>query len=142
MSRKSKREIERDLEDITDDDDAEEGPGPLIINLTSIRDPGGGTPTIEDSPHPELTVQSWPDHRPEDLKIAIPYTIVEPWCNEPTLSVHTCENADRYGMGISPENTHTSACELWDALDDEQLKEERRMREEEREPIPELLLGY
>jgi hypothetical protein len=31
---------------------------------------------------------------------------------------------------------------LWDALDDEQLKEERRMREEDGEPIPELLLGY
>lgn len=141
MSRKSKREIERDLEDITDDD-AEEGARPLIMNLTSIRDPDGGKPTIEDSPHPELTVQSWPESRPEQLKIAIPYTIVEPWCNEPTLSVHTCENVERYGMNIAPDGTHAPACELWDGLDDEQLKEERRMREEEGEPLPELLLSY
>jgi hypothetical protein len=142
MSRKSKREIERDLKDLTDDDDAEEDHGPLIMNFTSIREPGGGTPTLEDSPHPEVTVQSWPDSRPEELKIAIPYTIVEPWCDESILSVHTCEDVERYGMDIVPDGSCAPACELWDALDDEQLKEERRIREEEGEPIPELLLGY
>ena len=141
MSRKSKREIERDLEDLTDDDDAEEDPGPLIMNLTSIREPGE-TPTIEDSPHPELTVQSWPESRPEELKIAIPYTIVGPWCNEPTLSVHTCENVERYGMDLVPDGACSPACALWDALYDEQLKEERRIREEGGEPSRELLLGY
>jgi len=145
MSRKSKREIERDLEDLTDDglEPGQDGVGPMVISMTHIMEPGGVEPTYDNSPHPELTVPQHQGTSAETLVIATPNVIPEPYCNESVLSVCSCKTEENYNADwMDDEQRPILACELWDALDDEQLKEERRMREEEGEPIPELLLGY
>jgi hypothetical protein len=45
-------------------------------------------------------------------------------------------------MDITPDDTHAPACELWNKLSEDDLREEKRRREERDEPIPELLAEY
>lgn len=138
----SRKKIQNRIDDLEPEHSHGDAPG-LIMNLTSIREPNK-KPTVEDSPHPELTVQSWPDSRPDELKIATPSTdlIPEPYASVSILSVHTCENVERYRMDIAPDGTHAPACELWNMLSEDDLREEKRRREEKNEPIPELLAEY
>lgn len=138
MTRKSKRELERELEDLKPSDD--DGKGPLVFVITHVEHKEGRWPDIEDSPHPELTIKPFPERKSKSLKIAKPNLIPEPWCNERTLFITTCENADKYHLEPDTDDNGTApACELWDALSEEQLREEKRIREENDDPIPDIL---
>lgn len=125
MTRKSKREIERELDKFDRGSDDEIG---IILNLTwSGFD-------LEESPHPELTVQQWPDERPDSYSIAVPN--VMPDAHTPdggVLTVSGCKTAERR-LSDAP-----FACDLWDSLTEEQLREEKRIREENDDPLPPIL---
>ena len=139
MSRKSKRELEREVEDLTDKDDPDGGCG-LLINMATFEHEGKW-PDKEESPHPELTVRSFPERKPKSLKIATPNVLPEPYCNEAILTVTTCDKQHKYAPDDAEENAPVTACELWNALDEDELEREKAVREEEGEPIPDFLAG-
>ncbi len=132
----TKRNIKNEVEDLKPED--EDTGKTLVLNLAGLyAELGEPSPDREDSPHPELTVQPWPEQRPKSFSIAVPKVIPEPWCNEPMLFVHNCENADRYLFEENKEERNTvAACELWDALSEEQLREDKAIRKEEGDQIP------
>lgn len=135
----TKRNIKNEVEDLKPNDGPTEDP--LVLNLTGLmHEPGEQRPDRGDSPHPELTVQPWPEQRPDSFNIATPNVIPEPWRSEPTLFVHTCENAEKYRMDhMEKDSSVVTACQLWDALTEEQLREDKAIREERGEQIPSLL---
>jgi len=139
MSRKRIENRIEDLEPEQSDDDA----APLMISMTHITEPGGVEPTYDNSPHPELTVPQHQGTSAETLVIATPNVIPEPYCNESILSVCSCTNEENHNADwMNDEQRPILACELWDALSDEQLTEERQIREANDEPIPEVLAEY
>jgi len=139
MSRKRIENRIEDLEPEQSDDDA----APLMISMTHITEPGGVEPTYDNSPHPELTVPQHQGTSAETLVIATPNVIPEPYCNESILSVCSCTNEEKHNADwMNDEQRPVLACELWEALDEADLEREKKIREEEGEPIPELLLGY
>jgi len=139
MSRKKIQSRIDDLEPAQSDDDAEQ----MVIAMTSIREPGMENVTVADSPHPELTIRQYQGMEAETLAIATPNVIPEPYCNESILSVCSCKNENGHDADwMNDEQRPTYACELWDALDDKQLIEERQIRERNGEPIPEVLAQY
>jgi hypothetical protein len=141
MPRKSKREIERDLETLDAD---EEDAGPLIIKLTSFTNLENPPPVNRsDSPHPELTVEAFPESdRHDELHIAVPNLWPEEYLGESMVFVYSCP------PGITdtwPDDTLEDAvlaCDLWDGLSDEDLREEYRIRNANADPIPPLLEEY
>ncbi|MFC6753367.1 hypothetical protein [Halorubrum tibetense] len=136
----SKKKIERRLEELEPRDD-DDGP-PIMIQMTHF-DHEGQYPTVDESPHPELTVQQFPEQRPKSLVIAVPNMLAEPYCNQPHLTVATCDTVGKHTPeGIPEENAPVPACELWEALDEADLEREKEIREENGEPIPELLAEY
>ena len=140
MSRKSKREIERELEELTGDshDDAPTS----ILNLAYFEH-DGKWPDMEESPHPELTIKPFPERKPNSLKIAVPNILPEPYCNQSRLTVVTCDTTHKHTPeGIPKENAPIPACDLWEALSEADLEREKEIREEEGEPLPELLAEY
>jgi hypothetical protein len=114
MTRRSKREIAREVDDLQPDADAEEVG--LVIKYTTASD---------STPHPELTVH--PD--PETRTIATPSIIPEPF-RDSILFVGSCHQDGDTGI---------PACDLWEELTDEQLKAEHQRRRIENAPIPEYL---
>jgi hypothetical protein len=138
----SKRDIERKVENL-DDGEGDGGP-PRVLIMTHIGDwENGNRPTIDDSPHPKLTVKPWPEQKPNSLKIATPKVIPEPWCYESTLFVHTCENGEKYLFDRNLEESNTvAACQLWEGLDEADLREDVKIRQENDDPIPPFLEGY
>jgi len=138
----SKRDIERKVDDLDGGDG--DGGDPLILNLTALgHEPGEPQPDRSDSPHPELTVQTWPEARPESFSIATPNTIPEPWRSLPVLFVHTCDNAEKYRMDHMEEDSSVvTACQLWEPLDEADLRAEAEIRQANGEPIPPLLEPY
>jgi hypothetical protein len=139
MSRKRIENRIEDLEPEQSDNDA----APLMISMTHITEPGGVEPTYDNSPHPELTVPQHQGTSAETLVIATPNVIPEPYCNESILSVCSCKTEKNYNADwMNDEQRPILACELWDALSDEQLTEERQIREANDEPIPEVLAEH
>jgi hypothetical protein len=132
----TKRNIKNGVEDLkeeTDDDSSE----PVVFAITYFEHEGKRWPDMEDSPHPELTIKPFPERKPKSLKLATPNVIPEPWCNERTLFITTCENADKYLLDPdTDDNGNVPACELWDALSEEQLREDKAIRKEEGDQIP------
>lgn len=114
LTRRSKRELAREVDDLQPDDDAEEVG--LVIKYTTASD---------STPHPELTVH--PD--PETRTIATPSIIPEQY-RDTILFVGSCDPDGDAGI---------PACELWEELTDEQLTKEYRRRRIENAPIPEYL---
>lgn len=138
MTRKSKRELERDLDDLEPDHD--DDMVPVVFSFTSF-----GSSDLADSPHPELTVETWPDSdRHDNLSIALPNLWPERYAGEPSVLVESCKNDITETWPEDPEESDNRvlACELWDALTDEDLREEYRIREENGEQIPPILEEY
>lgn len=130
MARKSKRELERELADLETADGGDHEP--MIINLTSV---------VGESPHPDLTVQPWPEKRPRSRRIATPNLLPDEYLTERVLSVHNCENVDKHRADPDGDGA-VYGCELWDALSDDARGEEYRTRKANDEPIPNLLEDY
>jgi len=137
----SRKKIQNRIDDLEPEQD--DGVGPMVISMTHIMEPGGVEPTYDNSPHPELTVPQHQGTSAETLVIATPNVIPEPYCNESLLSVCSCTNEEKHKADwMDDEQKPLLACELWNALSDEQLRKERQIREEKNEPIPELLAEY
>lgn len=140
MTRKSKRELEREVKNLESDDTAD---APLVFGMTTLGPPGEAD--REDSPHPELTVEQWPDSpRHDTLGIAIPNLIPYPYAEESMLFVESCGNRITETWPDDPEDTDTRvrACDLWDALTEEDLGREYKLRIENDEPVPPVLERY
>jgi len=137
----TKRSLENEVEqlkDRTDDGDSD----PLVLVLTHFEHEGQW-PTWDESPHPELTVQPYPERKPNSLKIAVPNHIPTEYLQKSTLMIRTCENGERYGLEEGNETvTVVSPCELWGALSDEDLREEYKIRKANGDPIPAVLEDY
>lgn len=139
MSRKTRREIEREVEDLNGGDRDEYDP--LVFAMTNV------LPTEQDelagpeSVHAELTVQPFPEKKPDAYKIATPNFLPKQYARQEILFVVTCANADHYGADRSRSNTVT-ACDLWEPLSEEDLRAEKRFRLKNDEPIPPLLAEY
>jgi len=134
MTKPTRRKIERQVEEIEENSTRTEG-DPLIIDLTSFRGE-------ENSPHPELTVQAWPDKKPEDLALATPSVIPEEYATTSPIMVVRCDRIEKYIIEEQSDSSYTTPCELWDLLSEEQLEEEYEHRKEHGEPIPEVLAPY
>jgi hypothetical protein len=125
MTRKSQRELERDV-DALEPEESDDAP-PLVINYTTTRE----------SPHPELTVQAW-ENKPESRSVAVPNIIPEEFQNNRILFVTTCKKAGKHHPADG-ETVGPKACELWDELDENDLRKEYEIRKANDEPIPRLL---
>jgi len=137
----SRKKIQNRIDDLEPEQD--DGAGPMIISLTHFALGADVEKTYDNSPHPELTVPRHQGIRHETLVIATPNVIPEPYCNESLLSVCSCTNEEKHKADwMDDEQKPLLACELWNALSDEQLRKERQIREEKNEPIPELLAEY
>lgn len=137
MSRKTKRSVESDIEQLKEQtgDDIQ----PMVLNLAFFEHEGQW-PTWDESPHPELTIQPFPERKPNSLKIAVPNFIPEQFLQERCLLINTCDSPGKYTSSIDEDDdAEVFACELWDALSDEDLKREKEYREENDEPIPAIL---
>lgn len=142
MSRKSKREIEREVEDLQPSEP--DGGTQIIMNMCHVQGTGKGMEPAEwsDSPHPMLSYKPFPEEKPYSLKVATPHFIPEPWSDGRALFIETCEGDDTHGAREDPDRCLVAACELWDALSEEELKREARHRVEHDEPLPAYLLPY
>jgi hypothetical protein len=135
MTRRSKRELEREIDGLSPDDSDD---APMMLKLTHISHPDKQWPEWSDSPHPELTVRPHPEQKPKSLSIAVPNLIADAFTGESILCVTTCENAERYRFDPESDDGVT-ACEMCDALSDDDLRREYEIRQENGDPIPELL---
>jgi hypothetical protein len=132
----TKRNIKNEVEDLKYDDGSTGSP--LVLKLTGLmNEPGEPPADRDDSPHPELTVQPWPDQRPKSFSVAVPKVLPEPWRSESMLFVHNCEDGEKYRLDhMDDDNSVVTACQLWDALSEEQLREDKAIRKEQGEQIP------
>jgi len=139
MTRKSQREIERTVEQLTDDDPStREG---LIFGLTSVH----GSTAPSDTPTPELAVEEYPDKDGFDgYKIATPYIWPEAYAGEEFVFLtHSGENVTDTWSGNDDGNGSTiEARRLWEAMTDEELQAEYEYRTQHGEPVPEVLEPY
>ena len=142
MTRPTKRQLKNELDSLVDDGSGE---APLMVVLTGFNQATeGGMATRDDSPHPELTVQAWPDSdRHDELHIAVPNVWPNGYPDVSTLLVYSCDSvADTWpGESLDSDNS-VLACELWDALDDNDLRREYEIRQENGDPLPPILETY
>ncbi len=124
--RKVKRKIE-ELENATDDD----GHGPAVIDCAHVKGSGENEAyaDMSDSPHPELTVRPRPEEEPRNLRLAVPNHIPQQYLSHDVLFVETCQD----------DGERIPACELWEAMTQEELHTEYEQRKASGEPIPDLL---
>ncbi len=138
MTRRSIRNKIETLESETVDDDTD----PFVVAMTNVMPPEEERHADRsDSPHPELTIRRWPEKKPQSFAIATPNILPEPYRQERTLVVRSCDKKEQIEdaeVGFDG----AFACELWEAMDEEQLQEEKRYREANNEPIPPFLEGY
>lgn len=127
MSRKTKRSIENEVKDLKTNEGS--NTDPLICVLTLCDE--------DESPHPELTVQPHPEQKPRSYKVAVPKLLTDEYRKRRWLTVTTCENGEKFGLDESGKAV--TACELWNALSDDDLEREKEIRQENNEPIPPLL---
>jgi len=142
MTRPTKRQLEKELDGLTDDTSGE---APLMVLLTSFNHATeGGMATRDESPHPELTVQAWPDSdRHDELHIAVPNVWPNGYPDVGVLMVHACGSVTDTWPGESLEGENSVlACELWEKLDDDDLRREYDIRQENGDPIPPILETY
>ncbi|APX97556.1 hypothetical protein [Natronorubrum daqingense] len=126
----TKRSIKNDVEDLKSREGVDSDP--LVCVLTHCDG--------EDSPHPELTIQPHPEQKPQSHRIAVPILKSVEYLEERWFTVHTCENAEKFGLHTTGNDDSTvTACELWDALTDDDLEREKELRKERDEPIPPIL---
>lgn len=140
----SKRELQREVETLSEQTVSTDN-GPMVMRLTYFGDKYNATPSREDSPHPELTVQPYPESRPESLAIAVPSILPEKYARRTWLFTVTCTKRDRYvSEGGTPEGApeYVPPCEIWDSMTEAQLREERAHRERNDEQIPPILEPY
>lgn len=126
MPRKSKREIERDLQTL---DDAGDGAGMGLY----VFERENHVDTLEDTTRPDLMI---PDDVRGGYKTATP-AYVTPEEYPGSILFVTPSVVDTW-----PGDTDDDAIpipELWDSLTGEQLREERRRREANADPIPPVL---
>lgn len=138
----TRRQLKNEVDDLTADDT--EGERPLVVNFASLTDDRGRRLPREESPHPELTVESWPDSdRHDSLKIAIPNVWPNEYPNCTMLCVYGCKSiADTWPNDLENDENAVLACELWDKMSEAQLEHEYELRQEEGEPIPPILEPY
>lgn len=134
MSRKSVREIERDLEKL--EPAAEDNGGGTVIQM------GKSLPDLSESPHPELTVRPYPQTRPDMFQIASPNVWPSAIERDAITFVDVCTSDVTETWPGDSGNDLPRACELWDAMTDEELRAEYEYRSEQGEPIPEVLEPY
>ena len=139
MSRKSQRELEKTIEQLTDDDSStREG---LVFGLTTVH----GSTDPSDTPTPELAVEAYPDKDGfDDYAIAIPYIWPEAYAGEEfVFLIHSGENVtDTWDDHSDGDDGTIEACRLWDAMTDEELQAEYEYRTDHGEPVPEYLEQY
>ena len=142
MTRPTKRQVENELEDLTDDDTEEREP--VIMKLTSLTDDRGRSLPREESPHPELTVESHPDSdRHDTLSIAIPKVWPNGYPDVGILTVYGCKSIPQtWPNDLENSENAVLACELWDELSNSDLEDEYAVRQERGEPIPPILEPY
>ena len=142
MSRKSKREIERDVESLQPEA-PDDGVG-IVFDMTHVQGTGEGMEPAEwsDSPHPMLSYKPFPEEKPYSLKVATPHFIPEPWNDGRALFIETCEGDDPRGHRAEEGSGTVAACDLWNALSEEELKREARYRVEHDEPMVAALLPH
>jgi len=128
MTRKSKRELERDLSELESDATAD-GDGVLIYYTDRSFE------TREDAPRPELTI---PDTMMDGYETATPDVLPEEHAAPILFITKATVDTWEHDAGDSP----VPVSELWDALSDEQRREEYRTRKENDDPIPPLLEDY
>ena len=134
MTKPTRRKIERQVEEIEENSTTTEG-DPILINLTNFYNE-------EESPHPELTVQPWPDKKPEELNLAVPSVIPDKYATTSPIMVVRCDEIEKFVTDNMGGSSYTTPCQLWDSLSEEQLEEEAEIRKEKGEPIPEVLTPY
>jgi len=135
MIRKSQREIERDIEQL---DTSDEKPGGILFGMTTISHEG----PPEESPHPELTVEEYPDSSYHDTYcIATPNVWPERYIGPPISLVYACDNTvmEMWGGEYPDHDNWVTACELWDLLTEEELQAEYEYRTDNDEQMPPLL---
>jgi len=139
----TKRKIANKIDEL-EEDHGTDNTDCVVMNLAHVKTPRGKRwPDMEDSPHPDLTIKPYPEQKPNSLKVAVPTVIPEEFRTGRILFVEACagDSTTRDGDG-TPEATKTTACELWEAMSDEQLEEEHKIRQEWGEPIPDRLADY
>jgi hypothetical protein len=119
----TKRKVANKIEELESDSNDDSG-DPLIISYS----------VVDETPHPELTVQPHPDTRPDMRKVATPNVIPNSRFDKSVVFIDTCKNDSGEGW--------YNACELWDSMSEEQLQEEYQYRKANNEPIPEALAKY
>lgn len=135
----TKRNLKNELEELKDDPG--DGGGGIVIDYCNVIPRGKQWPDMADSPHPELTIRPYPEKKPKTLKVAVPNLISNEYLTNGFLTVATCDKSESHRIDPDADGT-MFACDLWDALTEEELEEEYLIREEEGEPIPALLEDY
>lgn len=130
----TKRSLKNDLEQLKETNS--NGNDPIIMHLTHF-DHDGSWPNRDESPHPELTVQPYPEFKPKSLKIAVPNLIPEAHLQGRFLSIQTCDTPSKHSPTEGDDGV-VFACELWDALSDDDLEQEKEIRQENDDPMPPL----
>jgi hypothetical protein len=137
----SRKKIQNRIEQLEPDDAGDDGHA-FVLDMAYFEHEGTW-PDGEDSPHPELTVKPHPEQKPNSLKIATPNILPEPYRNEAFVTIVGCSTKHKHiPESVPKENAPPTACELWNALDEDDLRREKAIREEEGEPIPDVLAEY
>lgn len=124
MARRSVRELERAIESLASGAAADGEP--LVINLTAGADPDA---------HPELVVSPFSDKKPSARLIPVPHDLPEEHATASVVTVGLCGQHDE----ATGEDVDADACELWNALHEDDLEREREQRQQNGDPIPDLL---
>lgn len=142
----TKRKISNKIDRLEEERGGGDGGRLTILHYTGVKPPEGEAwPEKEDASHPELVIQPWPEKKPRDLTIAVPNLLPERYRTVGFLIVESCKGVratrdDDAGGGGS--TTAVKACDLWDELTDEDLREEYAYRVRNDEPIPDMLLEH
>jgi hypothetical protein len=136
----TKRKISNKIDRLEEERGHDDGQFTLL-NLAGVAPPEGKAwPDKEDSTHPELVVQPWPERKPREITIAVPSYLPDRYSTADILIVYSCD-----GM-CSPRDDDrgatVNACELWEEMSDEQLHLEYEYRVENGEQVPDLLADH
>lgn len=133
MTRKTRRSIEQRMESVADGETADRGG--IVVKTTAPH-------PRDDSPHPELTVEAYPDtDGPDGFKVATPKIWPQPYASQSVLCVEACRS-DVGDTWPEPSDPPVRPCDLWDKLTDAQLREEYEIRKQHGDPIPAILDQY
>jgi hypothetical protein len=125
----SKRGLKRDVEQLSEERDSGGGVGLYLFTTANNFE------SRSDAPRPELTV---PDDVRDGYTTAVPNVVPDKF-ERPILFLTDAVVGTWDG---DAGDSSIPVSELWDNLTDEQLREERRRREKNDDPIPALLKDY